>query len=89
VTGADVAKLEPYATRLQIHRTLQSEDGVFRGQHGGDSMLELARLEKGETAAGFLATVISAVDPEATPRPIQPFGPGGPPPPGLFGPPAN
>jgi protocatechuate 3,4-dioxygenase beta subunit len=83
---ADIAKLEPYATRLNVHRTLQSEDGVFNDQHGSESGLELARLEKGSNAAGFLATVTLAVDPEATPAPVQPFGPGGPPDRGPFGP---
>ena len=81
---ADVAKIEPYATRLKVHRTLQSEDGVFNGQHGAASMLNLARLEKGSNIAGFFATVTLAVDPEATPAPVRPFGPGGPPPPGSL-----
>lgn len=27
-----VAKLEPYANRLRVHRTLQSEDGIFHSQ---------------------------------------------------------
>jgi protocatechuate 3,4-dioxygenase beta subunit len=78
---ADVARLEPYANRLRVHRTLQSEDGVFQGQHGGGSMLDLVRLEKGSNAAGFVATVTLAVDPDATPPPVHAFGPGGPPPP--------
>ena len=76
----DIAKLEPYRTRLQVHRTLQSEDGIFNRQHGARSLLNLARLEKGKDAAGFLATVTLAVDPDATPAPVRGFGPGGPPP---------
>ena len=83
---ADVAKLEPYATRLQVHRTLQSEDGVFRGQHGDGSIVEMARLDSHSNAGGFLATVTLAVDPEATPARVAPFGPGGPAPPGRFDP---
>jgi protocatechuate 3,4-dioxygenase beta subunit len=81
---ADIVKLEPYATRLQIHRTSQNEDGIFNGQHGAASVLDLARLEKGSNTAGFSASITLAVDPEATPSPVRPFGPGGPRPPGLF-----
>ncbi len=77
---ADIAKLEPYATRLRVHRTLQTEDHIFTGQHGAGSLLNLARLEKGANAAGFLGTVTLAVDPDATPAPVRGFGPGGPPP---------
>jgi hypothetical protein len=83
---SDIARLEPYSTRLQVHRTLQSEDGIFNGQHGAASMLELVRLEKGSNAAGFLATVTLAVDPQATPSPVHPFGLGPAPGPGSFGP---
>lgn len=75
---ADIAKLEPYATRLGVHRTLQSEDHIFTGQHGAASLLNLARLEKGTNASGFLATVTLAVDPNSTPPPVRGFGPGGP-----------
>jgi protocatechuate 3,4-dioxygenase beta subunit len=86
-TTASVAKLAPYATRLGVHRTLQSEDGIFSRQHGSGSMLQLERLESRSESAGFLATVTLAVDPEATPAPAQRFGPGGPPPPGQRFPP--
>ena len=75
---ADIAKLEPYATRLHVHRTTQSEDGVFNGQRGSASMLDLARLSRRTNADGFLATVTLAVEPEATPSPARPFGPFGP-----------
>lgn len=68
---ADVAKLEPYAKRLNVHRTLQSEDNIFRTQHGSESMVSLTRLQKGSNADGFLATVTLAVDPEATPAPVR------------------
>ena len=62
-----VAKLAPYAKRLGVHRTLQSEDHIFETQHGSASMVSLTRLEKGSDAGGFLATVTLAVDPEARP----------------------
>jgi protocatechuate 3,4-dioxygenase beta subunit len=66
----DVAKMEPYAKRLNVHRTLQSEDGVFRGQHGSEVLANLARLKNGSNADGFLATITLAVDPDATPGPV-------------------
>jgi protocatechuate 3,4-dioxygenase beta subunit len=75
---ADVAKLEPYAKRLNVHRTKQSEDNIFETEHGSESMVTLTRLKKGSNADGFLATVTLAVDPEATPKPVHGFG--GPPP---------
>jgi protocatechuate 3,4-dioxygenase beta subunit len=71
----EVAKMEPYASRLSVHRTLQSEDGVFNGQHGGASMATLARLSSRASADAFVATVTLAIDPEATPAPVG--GPGG------------
>ena len=71
---ADVAKLAPYAARLQVHRTLQGEDHVFNGQHGAASMVGLSRLRDGSNADGFLATVTLAVDPEATPAAVHGFG---------------
>jgi hypothetical protein len=45
-----VAKLAPYATRLNVHRTLQSEDHIFQTQHGSASMVSLTRLENGSNA---------------------------------------
>jgi protocatechuate 3,4-dioxygenase beta subunit len=76
---ADIAKLNPYATRLHVRRTLQSEDGIFTEQHGSEAMLDLTRLDKRTNQGGFLATVTLAVEPDATPSPVSPFGPGGPP----------
>jgi len=75
---ADVAKLEPYAKRLKVHRTTQGEDDIFQSQHGSESMVTLARLKNGSNADGFLATVTLAVDPEATPAPVRGFGGRGP-----------
>jgi len=75
---ADIAKLEPYATRQHVRRTLQSEDGVFERQRGSASMLDLTRLSRRTNADGFLATVTLAVEPEATPSPVRPFGSMGP-----------
>lgn len=83
-----IARLEPYAKRLAVHRTTQEEDHVFSEQHGADSLLSIERL--GRTVSdGFRATVKLAVDPEATPAPVgvgggrgpggRGRGPGGPP----------
>ena len=73
----EVAKLQPYARRIEIERTPQSEDGVFNRQHGAASMVRLARLSPRSNADGFVATVTLAVDPEATPAPVGIGGPGG------------
>jgi protocatechuate 3,4-dioxygenase beta subunit len=73
-----VAKLEPYAKRLQIHRTTQDEDHVFEEEHGSSSMLILSRLDKGDEAAGFLAEITVGINPDALPAPVGMHG--GPPP---------
>jgi protocatechuate 3,4-dioxygenase beta subunit len=69
----DVAKLQPYTKRLSVHRTLQTEDGIFNGQHGSASLLTMTRRTKGSNADGFLASITLAVDPEATPAPVNGF----------------
>jgi protocatechuate 3,4-dioxygenase beta subunit len=63
----DVAKLAPYAEHTQVHRTLHSEDNIFRNQGGSQTVMQTTRLQKGSNAGGFLATVTLAVDPAATP----------------------
>jgi protocatechuate 3,4-dioxygenase beta subunit len=68
-----VAKIQPYATRLSVHRTSQAEDGIFKSQHGAASMAEMERLGKTD-ADGFRAVITVAVDPEATPAPVRGFG---------------
>ena len=73
-----VAKLSPYAKRLDIHRTTQEEDHVFNDQNGAACMMKLERITAGSDAAGFTATVALAVNPEATPALVGGFGPGGP-----------
>jgi protocatechuate 3,4-dioxygenase beta subunit len=62
-----IAKMDPYVKHSNVHRTLHSEDNIFRQQGGAQSMLGLERLQKGSNAAGFVADVVLAVDPEATP----------------------
>ena len=78
---AEIAKLSPYTDHSHVHRTSQSEDGIFNGQHGSECLLRLARIDPRSNEDGFVATVTLAVDPEATPALVRPFGPGGPPPP--------
>lgn len=63
-----IARMDPYVQHSNVHRTLHSEDNIFRRQGGASSMVALERLQKGSNAGGFAATVTLAVDPEATPR---------------------
>jgi protocatechuate 3,4-dioxygenase beta subunit len=65
-----IAKLDPYNTHSNVHRTLQTEDQIFRSQGGAQSILSLERLTKGENAAGFVANITLAVDPDATPSSV-------------------
>jgi protocatechuate 3,4-dioxygenase beta subunit len=65
-----VARTEPYASRLTIHRTTQEEDGIFQSQHGSGSMVKLERIRNGSDSEGFVASVTLAVHPEATPLPV-------------------
>jgi protocatechuate 3,4-dioxygenase beta subunit len=75
-----IARTEPYAKRLAVHRTTQREDGIFKSQHGAEGMLKMERLGKTDQD-GFLAMVTLAIDPGSTPAPVRGFaGPGGPPP---------
>ena len=62
-----IAKMDPYVKHSNVHRTLHTEDNIFRQQGGAQSMLSLDRLQKGSNAGGFVADVVLAVDPEATP----------------------
>jgi protocatechuate 3,4-dioxygenase beta subunit len=62
-----IAKLDPYVKHATVHRTLHSEDNVFRQQGGALTMMALERLQKGSNAGGFAADVVLAVNPEATP----------------------
>jgi len=80
-----IARIEPYARRLAVHRTTQVEDHVFNEQHGAECMLTMERLGKADSD-GFRAIATLAIDPEATPSPVggggggRGRGPGGPPP---------
>jgi len=63
-----IAKMEPYLKHSNVHRTLHSEDNIFRQQGGAQSMMTLERLQKGFNTGGFVADVVLAVNPEATPN---------------------
>jgi hypothetical protein len=56
----EVSRLEPYTTRLNVHRTLQSEDMVFTSQQGGAGMLRMEHQHKRTSADGFTAAVTLA-----------------------------
>jgi len=77
-----IARMEPYAKRLEIRRTTQEEDGPFNSQHGAQCLLNMEKLGKSE-ADGFRATITLAIDPPATPALVGPGrdgrGRGGPP----------
>jgi protocatechuate 3,4-dioxygenase beta subunit len=68
---AQIAKMEPYAQRLGVHRTTQSEDHVYTGQHGSAALAQMARIKKGSNADGFVATLQVAVERDATPRGVE------------------
>ncbi len=62
-----IAKLEPYVNHTSVHRTLHSEDNIFRNQGGAKSMMSLDRLQKGSNSGGFAAEILLAVNPDASP----------------------
>jgi len=74
--AAELMRHEPYS-RHRIHRTTQDEDGVFQGQHGAASVAVLRRVDEHQPEAGYIADLIVAVDPTATPGPVRMRGPGG------------
>jgi hypothetical protein len=74
---AKIAQLQPYVKHKDVHLTTQAEDMVFEPQHGAGGLVTLSRIEPRSDAAGFVATVTLAVDPEATPEPVGMGGPRG------------
>lgn len=59
-----IAKAQPYAKRLGVHRTTQDEDDIFRSQQGRASTV---RLEK--AGGGLIASTTLGIDPGLTPLP--------------------
>lgn len=76
--AAELMRHEPYA-RHQIHRTTQAEDGIFQDQHGDLFVASLRPRDAARPASGYVAELIVAVDPTATPAAVGWGGPGGPP----------
>ena len=74
---AELMRHEPYS-KHQIHRTTQSEDMVYQGQHGDASVARLHAVDATRHEAGYIAELIVAVDPTATPAPVGMRGPGRP-----------
>jgi len=78
--ATELMKHEPYSLH-KIHRTTQSEDDVFGGQHGDLSIARVQFTNPKQIAEGMHAEIVASVDPAATPAPAQRRGgPGGPPP---------
>lgn len=69
----ELMRHEPYSLH-KIHRTTQDEDHVFGDQHGEFSIASLQPVRPGEFAAGLHAELVAAVDPSATPAPVEPMG---------------
>jgi protocatechuate 3,4-dioxygenase beta subunit len=80
--AAELMRREPYSLHA-IHRTSQSEDGVFNDQHGELSIAKLQPLGPDGSLHGMHADIVAAVDPTATPAGVRRRGgPPGPPPEG-------
>ncbi len=75
---ARIAQLGPYASHKDVHLTTLAEDHVFQQEHGSAGLVTLNRIEPRSDAAGFVATVTLAVDPDASPTPVGMGGPGSP-----------
>jgi protocatechuate 3,4-dioxygenase beta subunit len=71
--------LPPY-TEHRIHRTTQSEDGIFNDQSGELSIAQVVSRNTADPGAGFQAELIAIVDPTAPARQRMPWlapSPGG------------
>jgi len=71
---AKLMEMEPYS-KHKIHRTTQAEDGVFQGQHGAECVAKVVALHETRPEAGYVAELVVAVNPEATPKPVAMGGP--------------
>ena len=65
-----IAKLQPYAKHSDVHLTTLDEDHVYEEENGAVGMVTLNRVEVRSDAAGLVAAVTLAVDPDATPSPV-------------------
>ena len=63
----------PYSEHT-IHRTTEAEDHVFNDQHGSMCIATVVPIKREDPSAGYLAELRIAVNPAATPAPVQGFG---------------
>jgi protocatechuate 3,4-dioxygenase beta subunit len=70
-----VEATHPYSGH-KVHRTTLEDDMVFSGQSGAGSVAKLTPVTSTKLSDGYVATLVVAVDPDATPKMV---GFGGPP----------
>jgi protocatechuate 3,4-dioxygenase beta subunit len=70
-----VEATHPYSGQ-KVRRTTLDEDMVFNGQDGAGSVAKMTAVTSTQLSDGYVATLVVAVDPEATPKRV---GFGGPP----------
>jgi protocatechuate 3,4-dioxygenase beta subunit len=75
ISRAVIARM-PYAEH-KIHRTTLDEDHVFNNQGGFEFIAALSPIGNNAVENGYVATLIVGVNPDATPDPVSPRGPGG------------
>jgi protocatechuate 3,4-dioxygenase beta subunit len=63
----------PYSEHT-IHRTTEAEDHVFNEQHGSMCIATVVPHNPEDPTAGYVAELRIAVNPAATPAPVQGFG---------------
>lgn len=69
-----IAQLRPYSQHQDVEITSQREDHIFTSEHGASGLVTLERVEPRSDAAGFIASVTLAVDPDATPKMVGMHG---------------
>jgi protocatechuate 3,4-dioxygenase beta subunit len=62
-----VEATHPYSSQ-KVRRTILDEDMVFSGQGGAGSVAKLTPVTSTQLSDGYVATLVVAVDPEATPK---------------------
>ena len=72
-----VEATHPYSSQ-KVRRTTLDEDMVFNGQSGAGSVAQMTPVTSTQLSDGYVATLVVAVDPEATPGLVGIGGPGRP-----------
>jgi protocatechuate 3,4-dioxygenase beta subunit len=72
-----VEATHPYSGR-KVRRTTLDEDMVFNGQDGAGSVAKMTAVTSTQLSDGYVATLVVAVDPEATAKQVGIGGPGRP-----------